>query len=237
MEAAMSEIEGYARYAVFWAPREGSGLARFGARWLGWDAEAGRDVPRIDVTLPRPLPEMTRAPWRYGFHGTLKPPFRLAEGRDARALERAVAGLAARTPPARAPALAPTARLGFVALMPSGPAPEIDAVAGACVEMLDQFRAPPSEIELKRRRARGLTARQEASLARWGYPYVFDDFRFHLTLSGRLKPGEAEAMLAVVGPLVAPHLESRFDLDNICLFGDPGRNLGFRLLRRYALTG
>jgi len=233
----VTEIEGYARYAVFWAPPSGSGLARFGARWLGWDAEAGRDVERVAVSLPRPLPEMTRAPWRYGFHGTLKPPFRLAEGCDAAALERAVAQLATQTPPARAPALAPTARLGFVALTPSGPAAEIDALAGICVDNLDRFRAPPSELELKRRRATGLSERQEANLTRWGYPYVFNDFRFHLTLSGRLQPGEAEAMLAAVGPLVAPHLDFRFDLDHICLFGDPGHNLGFRLLRRYALTG
>jgi len=233
----MTENGGYARYAVFWAPPAGSALARFGAHWLGWDADAGRDVERVAVALPRPLPEMTRAPWRYGFHGTLKPPFRLAEGTDAVALDRAVAALAARTPPAQAPALAPSARLGFVALTPSAAAPEIDALAAACVEELDHFRAPPSALELERRRATGLSPRQQANLTRWGYPYVFEDFRFHLTLSGRLRPGEAEATLAVVSPLVAPLLDPRFDLDHICLVGDPGRNRGFRVLRRYALTG
>jgi putative phosphonate metabolism protein len=233
----MTGIEGYTRYAVFWAPPEGSGLARFGAAWLGWDCAAGIDVEQPAIALPRPLPEMTRAPWRYGFHGTLKPPFRLAPDTDAAALDRAVTALAARMPTATAPGLAPSARLGFAALMPSGPAPEVDALAAACIRGLDRFRAPPGATEIARRRATGLTARQDAHLARWGYPYVFEDFRFHLTLSGRLRPGEAEAMLATVTPLVTPHLAPELRLAEICLFGDPGANRGFRILRRYALTG
>jgi putative phosphonate metabolism protein len=233
----VTEIEGYNRYALFWAPPAGSALARFGATWLGWDCVAGADVERPQVALPRPLPEMTRAPWRYGFHATLKPPFRLAKGTTATALDRAVAVLAAPLHPARGPGLAVTARLGFAALMLAGPAPEIDALAAACVTGLDSFRAPPSETELARRRATGLTPRQDANLLRWGYPYVLHDFRFHLTLSGRLKPGEAEPFLAAVTPLAQPLLDPELLIDEICLFGDPGENRGFRLLRRYPLTG
>lgn len=233
----MSGIGGYARYAVFWVPPAGSALARFGAEWLGWDAEAGRDVQRIAVALPRPLPEMTRAPWRYGFHGTLTPPFRLAPGTEAQALDRAMAELATGVAAVSAPGLMPSARLGFLALMPSGLAPELDALAGDCVRALDPFRAPPSEVELARRRATGLTSRQDAHLLRWGYPYVFEDFRFHLTLSGRLRSGEAEAVLAAVTQLVAPLLGPALEIGEICLFGDPGANAGFRLLRRYPLVG
>lgn len=233
----MPEIEGYARYALFWAPPAGSALGRFGATWLGWDCIAGADMDRPQVALPRPLPEMTRAPWRYGFHATLKPPFRLAKGAGPAALEGAVAALAGLLYPASGPGLELTARLGFAALVPAGPSPEIDALAAACLTGLDSFRAPPSEVELARRRATGLTARQDANLMRWGYPYVFDDFRFHLTLSGRLRPGEAEPFLAALARLAQPLLEPELLIDEICLFGDPGENRGFRLLRRYPLTG
>jgi len=233
----MTPLDGFVRFAVFWAPPAGSQLARFGASWFGWDAEAGRDVPRMAIDLPRPLPEMTRAPWRYGLHGTLKAPFRLAPGTDAAALDAALAALAARTARLAAPGLAPTARMGFAALTPTGPSPALDALAGACVETLDRFRAPPSETELARRRSAGLSARQEEHLLRWGYPYVFDEFRFHVTLSGRLRPGEAEAMLAVLNPLLAPMLGQTLSVSDICLFGDPGSNTGFRLLRRYPLAG
>jgi hypothetical protein len=188
------------------------------------------------VDLPRPLPEMTRAPWRYGLHGTLKAPFRLAPGMDAAALDAAAAALAARTPRLTAPGLAPTARMGFAALTPTGPAPALDALAVACVEALDRFRAPPSETELARRRSAGLSARQEEHLLRWGYPFVFDEFRFHVTLSGRLRDGEAESMLAVLTPMLAPMLGQTLPVSDICLFGDPGANAGFRLLRRYPLA-
>jgi len=233
----MPAFDGHARYAVFWAPLSGSALARFGASWLGWDAEAGRDTERLKVALPRPLPEMTKVPWRYGFHGTLKPPFRLAPGKDATELDRAVAALAEKTAPLTAPGLALSTRLGFLALMPGGPAPAVDALAETCVRDLDRFRAPVSDYELQRRRAAGLSPRQEANLTRWGYPYVFEDFRFHLTLSGRLRSGEAEAMSAAVTPLVTPLLEPVLHVADLCLFGDPGANRGFRLLRRYPFGG
>ncbi len=233
----MTGIEGYARYAIFWAPPAGSGLARFGAAWLGWDAETGREVAQPALALPRSLAEITHSPRRYGFHATLKPPFRLAEGADAAALDRALAALAARAPPATAPGLAPSARLGFLALMPAGPAPALDVLAAACTRGLERDCAPPDAAELAQRRACGLTPRQEHNLTRWGYPYVLDDFRFHLTLGGDLRPGEAEPLIEAVMALAAPHLAPVLHLDDICLFGDPGGGEGFRLLRRYPLTG
>ncbi len=233
----MTGIDGYTRYAIFWAPPAGSGLARFGAQWLGWDAETGRDAAQPARALPRRLDQITRTPRRYSFHGTLKPPFRLAAGTDAAALDRALAGLAARTAPVSAPGLTPSTRLGFLALMPNGPAPALDALAAACTRRLDRFSARPGAAQLAQRRARDLTPRQEANLTRWGYPYVLDDFRFHLTLSGRLRPGEAEPLIEAVTALAAPHLDPVLHLDDICLFGDPGAGEDFRLLRRYPLTG
>ena len=233
----MTAIDGYARYAVFWAPPPGSGLARFGAGWLGWDAETGGEVAQPDVALPRPLDQITRTPRRYSFHGTLKPPFRLAMGSDTAALGDATGKLAARFAPVIAPGLAPSASLGFLALMPTAPAPALDALAAACTRDLDRFSAPPDPAELAQRRSRGLTPRQEANLTRWGYPFVLDDFRFHLTLSGRLRPGEAAALTGAVTALAAPHLEPVLHIDDICLFGDPGGGGGFRLLRRYPLAG
>ena len=80
----------------FWASLAGALLADFGARWLGWDVRRGAAAVQLD--LPG-LRDATEAPRKYGFHGTLKPPFRLAEGQDFDALRDAVAALPA---PARA---------------------------------------------------------------------------------------------------------------------------------------
>jgi hypothetical protein len=90
---------------------------------------------------------------------------------------------AARQAPPRTPL-----RLGtpsdFIALVPQTPSPAIDRLAADCVEAFDQFRAPLSAAERKRRFAAGLSKRQAKYLERYGYPYVMDEFRFHMTLTG-----------------------------------------------------
>lgn len=229
-EGRMGDIEGFARYAVYWAPEAGSGLAAEGARWLGWEPESGQAGPPEGGAL-------SAEPRRYGLHATLKPPFRLAAGASAAALDAAIAALAARLAPAQAPGLVPDAALGFVALRPAGPCPVLDAVAAACVTGLDTFRAPPDSAELARRRAAGLDARGAALLAAWGYPHVLDRFRFHVTLTGRVCADEAARLMPRVRARFAPHLGAGFTLAHLCLFGDPGAGGGFRLLRRHALSG
>ncbi len=232
-------IDGYARYAVYWAPPRGSGLARAGAAWLGWDPEARRVPEPPELALPAGLAraDLTEAPRRYGLHATLKAPFRLAEGTTPAALDAALARLAAARAPAAAPPLRVDAELGFLALRPAGPCPEIDALAAACVEELDLFRAPLTEAERARRLAKPLPPDRLANLERWGYPHVFDAFRFHVTLASPV-PAEAEPPLAVcLEAHLAPHLAEALPLRELCLFGDPGGGRPFHLLARHALTG
>lgn len=227
----------FRRHAIYWAPPAGSALARFGAAWLGWDAEAGREVPHLDAPgLPLPLAEITATPRKYGFHATLKPPFRLAGGTDAAALDRAAADLAARIAAFEAPPLT-LARIGrFIALVPSAPCPPLAALAALAVTGLDGFRAPPGEAELTRRRAARLSPRQEEMLARWGYPYVLDEFRFHLTLTGALSPETADPVFSTLAALTEPFRAAPLPVTEISLFGEDveGR---FHVIRRHALSG
>jgi hypothetical protein len=101
---------------------------------------------------------------------------------------------------ARAPVTIPSLEVrrlgGFIAVVPTEPSAALADLAAATVAALDPFRAPPSEAELARRRKARLSDRQEALLMKWGYPYVMEEFRFHLTLTGRLdrrrrRPGRA----------------------------------------------
>ncbi len=228
-------MTGFRRYAIFHAPPEGGALADFGARWLGWDPARGRR--RAHPPSPDPavaVSEVTRTPRRYGFHATLKPPFRTAAPRAE--LDAAVAALAARTAPFDAPPLA-LRRLGrFLALVPSAPCARLDALAHACVSGLDAFRAPASEEELARRRAAGLTPRQEEMLRRWGYPYAGEEFRFHMTLTGSLDPDEAEAVERVLAAMTAPLTAAPTPVRDICLFGEAQDGF-FHVVRRFALAG
>lgn len=221
----------YTRFAIYYLPPEGA-LASFGAHWLGWDVVRGHEVVQPEVPG---IAEVTEAPRRYGFHGTLKPPFRLPVGCDLEGLRGAVAAMAEGCAPAEAEGLE-LVRLGsFLALVPTGETAGIARVAATCVETLDRFRAPADNSELERRRAKGLTPRQEEMLQRWGYPYVMEDFRFHLTLTGRV-PRKAAADWQAVVTAHLPKLPEPFRLDAVALVGEraDGR---FELVERFALAG
>lgn len=200
----------YARFAIYYVPPEAP-LAEFGAKWLGWDVLTGRKVPQFDVPG---LHDITMTPRKYGFHGTLKPPFRLKEGQTIEALEAAVSDLAGVLSPAACDGLKLTQLGRFLALTPFGPLDGLQSIAGACVRDLDGFRAPADEAELARRRRAGLSNRQEMLLAQWGYPYVFEEFRFHLTLTGGLPEGDAPGWMDTL-QVHLPDLSAPFVMDQI----------------------
>lgn len=225
------------RYAIYFAPPPDSPLARFGDAWLGRDAASGAALvaPTLPGLAAARQAAITRAPRGYGFHATLKPPFRLRDGEAEDALVRALAAFAAGQPAFAAPPLALASIDGFLALVLGGPSPAMQALADAAVAELDRFRAPPEAAELARRRQAGLSPRQDALLDRWGYPYVMEEFRFHMTLTDRLAEPEHGLVRAGLTGLVAPLCREPLQVADICLFVQ--RDGDFRLERRFALQG
>ena len=222
------------RYAVYYAPPVGSALADFGAAWLGWDAETEAAVEHPEV--PVDVDAITQTPRKYGFHGTLKPPFRLARGTTEAGLRAAIQDLASGIRAFEASPLVLRRLDRFLALVPSSRCEPLSDLAAACVQGLDAFRAPPTEGEIARRQASGLTPEQNAFLERWGYPYVLGAFRFHLTLTGALKAAVLDEAEDCLKPLTASFAQQPMAVHEICLFqqidGAP-----FRVLHRYALAG
>ena len=229
-----------ARYAIYFAPAAETPLARFGAAWLGRDAETGERTarPAIDGLGADYLDKITTSPRRYGFHATLVPPMPLAEGYGREQLEAAARDFARAQPPFRASRLRLADLDGFLALVLAEPCDATHTLAADAVKAFDAFRAPRSEAELERRRRGGqLSARQEAMLTTWGYPYVMDEFRFHMTLTQRLDSTARPPIQRVLGPLTAALCEPPLDVDGFALFEQPDRRAPFRLTRRYAFTG
>ena len=217
------------RYAIYYAPMPGTLFHQKGACWLGRDAHTGEAIaqPAVDDIFA-----LTAEPRRYGFHATLKAPFALRDGIAPEPLMRACAALAANAGAFRV-RLKPDVLDGFLALVPDGDAAALDTLAERCLRELDGFRKPPSEEELKRRRTAALTARQEEQLMRWGYPYVLDDFRFHLTLTRRLAPSEAARLSFAAEAHFAPVLREPVVIDGITLFQEPGPGADFLALRHF----
>jgi putative phosphonate metabolism protein len=224
------------RHAIYFAPLEGSELARFGDRWLGRDAATDQALlqPALDGLEPSRLDALTEAPRHYGFHGTLTPPFQLAKRCDVGDLTRALTGFAMRQTPFEIAALHLKEIGDFLALVPADPAPALSSLADACVTEFDAYRAPPDAAEVAKRHAAGLTPRQAELLARWGYPYVLDEFRFHLTLTGPVSDcAERHRVAGLLQPLVAPLLDQPVPVRELCLFHQPDRATPFRLIQRF----
>lgn len=221
------------RYAVYYAPREGAFAFRAND-WLGREPGKGRDLPQPvlpGVGDPRAI---TVEPRRYGFHGTIRAPFRPAEGVDEARIRDTVEGLAARLAPVTCEGLRIEVLHGFVALTPVGCEAALLDLGAAVVEGTDRLRAPLTESEIARRRPERLTPRQRQLLDRWGYPHVMEEFRFHLTLTDRLD--QPEPVRAALEEHFLPVLPRPFVIEDLCLFGEDASGR-FQLLHRHALTG
>jgi len=197
----------FSRYAIYYAPPPDAAWVRFATSLLGWDMQAGQTVDHPHLPdLPLPPSEFTRAPARYGLHATLKPPFHLAAGADQNDLETACADLCRSLSPLSLGRLHLTRMGRFLALCPA-PSAQLSTLAAACVRDLDPWRRPATQAEQDRRRNASLTSRQEANLMTWGYPYVQEDFRFHITLTGRLPKPELELVQSALGRALTPLLQ------------------------------
>ncbi len=214
------------RAAVYYAPARADALWSAGCAWLGGDPETGEAVPQPDVPG---IAAATSDPRRYAFHATLKPPMALREGFAAFLGD--VETLASRLEPFEMPELRVADEFGFLALLPAAPSPALDALAAGCVTALDGHRVP-EDAALQALRAAGRTPAQLRHLARWGYPYVLDEWRFHMTLSNA---GEAGALIAAARAHFATALAAPRVFSSLAVYVEPVAGADFRLVKRVRL--
>jgi len=230
-------MSNFPRYAIYYAPAPASDLDRFGAELLGYDAFTGQDLPFPEDAI-RTAPdwrELTSDPRKYGFHATLKAPFSLAPGKSEAELFAACAGFAA------APRAIPRFKAlvgsisGFIAVIPAEPPAELIQLAADCVSPFDFLRAPLTETDRARRNPSQLTPRQREHLDRWGYPYVMEEFRFHMTLTGRLGSERREPILAMLRSRFASTGLDTLAIDRIAVFRQDTAASRFRIVGQWEL--
>jgi len=223
-----------ARYAIYYAPRAETPLWRKTAAWLGRDAYTGetRQRPRLAGLDGLDLDDLTADPRGYGFHATLKAPFELAVGVAESELLSAAAAFVARQSPFEA-SMAPAALGRFLAFRLQATTTPMQDLHAACVRDFEPFRAPLSDHDLARRRKAPLTAEQDARLAAWGYPYLFEDFRFHMTLTGQIRD---ETLRARVLEALRDHFAAEtgpHPFDGIAVFKQADRAQPFNIVQRF----
>ena len=222
------------RVAIYYAPLPDDPLSGLGSAWLGRDAESNAPAPQPALDH---IAEITAEPRGYGFHATLKPPMHLKAGVEWTGFMAAVRETAATIAPFDLPPLAVTDLRGFLALRETSPCPALQALADVCVEQLDPFRAPPSPDELARRRRANLSEDQDAMLVRWGYPYVFNTWFFHMTLTRRLTEAEKSVIMPAAQAWFAPALGLKRPVRDVCVFTQSSPGAPFILAERVALRG
>jgi putative phosphonate metabolism protein len=225
------------RYAIYFTPGQNDPLTRMAASWLGRDPFTGAQppAPAVAQLTPSEIAYHTASARRYGFHATLKAPFHLADGETEADLDEAVATFAAGADPILLSKLTPARLDGFLALVPGSPAPDLDRLAGEIVTVFDRFRAPLSDAEVRRRNPDALSPEEFRNLVRWGYPYVFESFRFHMTLTGRVAEADLARVRAAIDELFAPVLERPATVDGLALFVEPEPGAPFLVKSWYRL--
>jgi putative phosphonate metabolism protein len=227
----------YPRYAIYFATARGDTLDRFGANLLGYDAWTGDDLafPSDVTSAEADWRELTEDPRKYGFHATLKAPIALAEGKTEAELLTACAAFA--ETPRRIPLIAPVvdAISSFIAVIPKERSRELEQLAADCVIAFDAFRPQLTAADRARRNPERLTERQRDYLDRWGYPYVMEEFRFHMTLTGRIESPRRERVLSMLRDrFSAIGLES-LAIDAIAVFRQEDGKSRFRIIDRWLL--
>ncbi|MEZ5819022.1 MAG: DUF1045 domain-containing protein [Hyphomicrobiaceae bacterium] len=226
------------RYAIYFLPAPETALGRFGSSMIGYDAVSARDVAPPDHVFfcHEKVRELSEEPRRYGFHATLKAPFELCAGASEADLRGRAAELAGRCPRVRLGRLEVAELSSFLALRPVCEHAAARRLAERCVEAFDDLRGPMSAADRARRLAKPLTERQLEHLARWGYPYVFDEFRFHMTLTGPLPVSLRASALSATREIYAA-VDRPVTIDALSLVRQTDRSGRFVLVERYPLAG
>lgn len=220
------------RYAIYFSPSTASTLGAFGAEWLGRTIE-GQDLgaPVLSNISSADWETATAAPRRYGFHATLKPPFRLTEGNSEGDLLSAVKTYAAGTAPVILGDLRIARISAFLALRPERQE-AVARLAADIVRTFDDYRVPLTPDERARRRPGTLSPAQRTLLDCWGYPFVMGEFRFHMTLTARLPPADAKRFSTELEKLFDPAKIGPVTIDAICVFRQDTPDNDLTLLKR-----
>lgn len=226
------------RYALYFSPDPASQFGDLAASWLGRDTQSGKPVahPDLDGLGASELASITGPARRYGFHATLKAPFRLADGARESDLVSALEAFASQTAAFEIPSLVVGQLEGFLALVPGGPAPQLNAFANSVVEAFEPLRADLSDRDIERRNPESLSTAQLKHLMRWGYPYVFDQFRFHMTLTTRLSGADIERVEKAAREHFAPALAAPVVVRTLSLFVEPEPGAPFTIHTRAPLA-
>jgi hypothetical protein len=218
----------FSRYAIYYIPD--LPLFQIGSDWLGWNSLTGQET-----TLSANHHRITDRPRKYGFHATMKPPFSLASNSTQGELQDAFQAFCATVSPATGGTLK-ISRLGrFLAMTQDVQSNDVTDLAASTVSHFDKFRAPLSDNDIQKRRQRRLTPEQDALMLRWGYPYVMQEFKFHMTLTGPLQNDEIVSIEQLANTRFQEFIGQSLNIASLALLGEDKDSGRFHVIEKLSL--
>jgi hypothetical protein len=218
----------FSRYAIYYIPD--LPLFQIGSDWLGWNSVTGQET-----TLSANHHRITDRPRKYGFHATMKPPFSLASNSTQGELQDAFQAFCATVSTATGGTLK-ISRLGrFLAMTQDVQSNDVTDLAASTVSHFDKFRAPLSDNDIQKRRQRRLTPEQDALMLRWGYPYVMQEFKFHMTLTGPLQNDEIVSIEQLANTRLQEFIGQSLNIASLALLGEDRDSGRFHVIEKLSL--
>lgn len=215
------------RYAFYFSPPPHSELAAFGKLCLGRTAFRARQSDAKSTFADQARWQtLTTKPAHYGFHATLKAPFELKQNVSVKQLIDTAQAFVSKEAPITLTTLAPRLLSQFLALTLEEQPDTVASLAQRCVETFEGHRLPLSNTDIQHRLQQPLSDRQTTLLQQYGYPYVAEQFRFHMTLSGEL-PNQDNDFLEWVSETFQSIVTCPPVLDRITLFWQTDRQSPF----------
>ncbi|ASY63917.1 protein RcsF [Sinorhizobium sojae CCBAU 05684] len=193
------------------------------------------EFPSIGALSVSEIAFHTAVPRRFGFHATIMAPFHLAPETDEVQLLKALMHFTTVEAPLTVERME-LARIGQCwGLAPQVHCHSVHLLAARVVQAFDRFRAPLSEEEVERTDPDRLTAPQFANLHRWGDPFVMDEYRFNLKLTGPLNAAAERRLETPLRGLFEPRLAEPLVVDSLALFVEQDAGAPLRVHSQHPL--
>ena len=234
----------YSRYAIYYAPPKESSLEEFGRYWFGWDplnAKLINNKHRINYLNRFGIKNLINIdknvliPKKYGFHGTLIPPFKLNKNYSTNTLFKKTEDIAKKFKKFKFYKFKLKKINNFYAFVQNKKNNNINKLSNRLVRELFKFRSPLTKKEIDRRNPSKLSKLQLNILYKWGYPYIMSEFNFHMTLASEVTGNKLYFELKKIEKNKEIILNEINNFDKIYIFGENQKGM-FENLENFSLS-
>ena len=234
----------YKRVAIYFLPKKNSSLENFGKNLLGRDINKKKKISLTrrqkyfinrGFTYFDELKDYCEEPAKYGFHATLKAPFRLKRNVKTKNFYDVISHIAAQHSRFKIKGLKIVYSKKFTFITSRKPNKLLINLENDLVKHLDTFRAELNKTEIKKRIPDSLTFKQNKYLKEWGYPFVFDQFKFHMTLMNQNNNKLSNKQKLELEKLIYKISNNVIEFNEISLLGE-NKNGHFEEIKRFKLN-